>query len=148
MGRVRTLSTPKLLALEHEEAEVIIGDRIGYRVTTTINQVTTESIEFLESGIILNVQPYVDRNGRIMMDIHPEVSTGTITNDGMPNQTTTEVTTQLLADDGQTIFYRWVDAQHSRRPPCGRTVDQQNTLVRALVPEFREKSSSRRKRSC
>ena len=104
MGRVRTLSTPKLLALEHEEAEVIIGDRIGYRVTTTINQVTTESIEFLESGIILNVQPYVDRNGRIMMDIHPEVSTGTITNDGVPNQTTTEVTTQLLADDGQTIF--------------------------------------------
>jgi type II secretory pathway component GspD/PulD (secretin) len=103
-GRVQTLSTPKLLALEHEEAEVVIGDRIGYRVTTTINQVTTESIEFLETGVILRVRSYVDRAGRIMMDIHPEVSTGTISLDGVPNKTSTEVTTQLLADDGQTIF--------------------------------------------
>ena len=59
-GRVHTLSTPKLLALENQEAEVIIGDRQGYAVTTTINQVTTESIEFLESGIILKVIPSVD----------------------------------------------------------------------------------------
>ncbi|MCZ6887600.1 MAG: hypothetical protein O7H39_03815, partial [Gammaproteobacteria bacterium] len=62
-GRVRTLSTPKLLTLEHEEAEVIIGDEIGYRVTTTINQVTTESVEFLETGIIMRVKCYVDRAG-------------------------------------------------------------------------------------
>ena len=54
-GRIRTLSTPKLLALENQEAEVLVGDRRGYAVTTTINQVTTESIEFLESGVILRV---------------------------------------------------------------------------------------------
>ncbi len=102
-GRVRTLSTPKLLALENQNATVVIGDRLGYRLTTTINQVTTESIDFLESGTILNVRPSVDGQGRIMMQIHPEVSTGTIS-DGLPNQTTTEVTTQLLVEDGQTIF--------------------------------------------
>lgn len=102
-GRVRTLSTPKLLALEHEEAEVVIGDRTGYRVTTTINQVTTESVAFLESGVILKVIPFVDQNGQIMMDVHPEVSNATIS-DGIPSLTTTEVTTQFLADDGQTIF--------------------------------------------
>lgn len=102
-GRVRTLSTPKLLALENEEASVIIGDRIGYKVTTTINQVTTESIEFLESGVILKVKPSVDNNDKVMLNIHPEVSTGTITS-GIPSQTTTEVTTQLLVPNGQTIF--------------------------------------------
>ncbi|MEQ8660441.1 MAG: secretin N-terminal domain-containing protein [Gammaproteobacteria bacterium] len=102
-GRVRTLSTPKLLALEHQEAEVVIGDRIGYRVTTTINQVTTESVDFIESGVILKVTPFVDRSGRIMMEIHPEVSTGTVS-DGIPSVTTTEVTTQLLAADGEPIF--------------------------------------------
>ncbi|HBC58626.1 MAG TPA: hypothetical protein DCZ03_15815 [Gammaproteobacteria bacterium] len=103
MGRVRTLSTPKLRALENEEAKVIIGDRIGYRVTTTINQVTTESIEFLESGVILSVTPTVDLQNKILLDIHPEVSTGTI-NDGIPSQTATEVTTQLVVNDGQTVF--------------------------------------------
>jgi len=102
-GRVRTLSTPKLLVLENQEAEVIIGDRIGYKVTTTINQVTTESIEFLESGVILRVSAAVDRAGRVMLDIHPEVSNGTIS-EGIPSQTTTEVTTQMLAEDGQRIF--------------------------------------------
>lgn len=103
-GRVQTLSTPKLLALEHEEAEVVIGDEIGYRVTTTINQISTESVEFLETGVIMRVSSYVDRDGRIMMDIHPEVSSGSVSLDGVPSKRSTEVTTQLLAEDGQTIF--------------------------------------------
>jgi type II secretory pathway component GspD/PulD (secretin) len=102
-NKVRALSTPKLLALEHQEAQVIIGARTGYKTTTTINQVTTENIQFLESGIILNVTPYIDRFGRIMMDIHPEVSSVT-TPAGIPNLTTTEVNTRLLVEDGQTVF--------------------------------------------
>lgn len=103
-GRIRTLSSPKLLALENVEASVIVGDRRGYSVTTTINQVTTESIEFLESGVILRVTPHVDSEGRIMMDIHPEVSTGVVDANGIPSQATTEVTTRLLVDSGDTIF--------------------------------------------
>ena len=103
-GRIRTLSTPKLLALENQEASVIVGDRRGYAVTTTINQVTSESIEFLESGVILRVTPHVDSEGRVMMDIHPEVSTGVVDANGIPSQTTTEVTTRLLVGSGQTVF--------------------------------------------
>ena len=104
-GRVRTLSTPKLLAIENEESSVIIGDRRGYSVTTTINQVTTESVEFLESGVILRVTPYVDDEGQVMMEIHPEVSTGVIDPlTGIPSQTTTEVTTRMIVPDGRTIF--------------------------------------------
>ncbi|MBT8078047.1 MAG: hypothetical protein KJO31_05685 [Gammaproteobacteria bacterium] len=104
-GRVRTLSTPKLLAIENQESSVIVGDRRGYTVTTTINQVTTESIEFLESGVILRVTPSVDADGLIMMDIKPEVSTGSINPlTGIPSQTTTEVETRMLVPNGQTIF--------------------------------------------
>ena len=104
-GRVRTLSSPKLLAVEDQESSVIVGDRRGYSVTTTINQVTTESIEFLESGVILRVTPAVDDSGHVMMDVHPEVSTGIINPlTGIPSQTTTEVTTRMIVPDGQTIF--------------------------------------------
>ena len=102
-GKVQALSTPKLLALEHQEAQVIIGERTGYRVTTTINQVTQESVEFIESGVILKVTPSIDRFGRIMMEIHPEVSKTTL-KDGIPSLTTTEVSTRLLVKDGQTAF--------------------------------------------
>jgi len=124
-GRVRTLSTPKLLALEYEEASVIVGDRRGFKVTTTINQVTTESIEFLESGVILRVTPHVDREGRVMMDIHPEVSTGVVDVNGIPSQTTTEVTTRLLVTSGQTVFIgglikQTVNESRSGVPVLGR----------------------------
>ena len=101
---VRTLSSPNLVTRENTEASVIIGDRQGYRVTTTINQVTTESVEFLESGVILRVLPTVDEFGNIIMQIHPEVSTGFISTDGIPSQQTTEVTTEILTKDGQPIF--------------------------------------------
>jgi len=104
-GRVRTLSSPKLLAVEDKESSVIVGDRRGYSVTTTINQVTTESVEFLESGVILRVTPWVDVDGKILMDIHPEVSTGIINPlTGIPSQTTTEVSTRMIVPDGETIF--------------------------------------------
>jgi type II secretory pathway component GspD/PulD (secretin) len=100
---VRALLTPTLFALENQEAEVLIADRLGYRVTTTINEVTTESVEFLESGVILRLTASVDRDDKILLKIHPEVSNGIVI-DGLPNQTTTEVTTELLVDDGQSVF--------------------------------------------
>ncbi len=104
-GRVRTLSSPKLLAVEDQESSVIVGDRRGYSVVTTVNQVTTESIEFLESGVILRVTPWVDATGKVLLDIHPEVSTGVIDPlTGIPSQATTEVTTRMIVPDGQTIF--------------------------------------------
>ena len=103
-GRLRTISTPKLLAMEGLEAETVVGTEIGYRVTTTINSVTTESIEFLESGVILKVTPTVDRRGRIMLDIFPEVSTGVVSDDGIPSKATTQVSTRMLVPDGKTVF--------------------------------------------
>lgn len=102
-NRVRTLSTPKLLAMENQEARVSIGDSTGFRVTTTINQVTTESIEFLESGVILRVTPTVDQQGRILLKVHPEVSSASL-NAGIPSKKSTEVTTELLSEDGQAVF--------------------------------------------
>lgn len=102
-GRVHTLSTPKLLALENHEASAVIGERVGYKVTTTINQVTTESIQFLETGVILRVVPSIDQRGRVLLNIHPEVSSASVSA-GIPSKKSTEVTTQLLCEDGQSVF--------------------------------------------
>lgn len=102
-GKVRTLATPKLLTLEDQEAVTNVGDKLGYRVTTTINNVTTESIQFIETGIILRVTPSVDASGRIAMKIKPEVSSGSISG-GIPSKKTTEVTTQFVAENGQSIL--------------------------------------------
>jgi type II secretory pathway component GspD/PulD (secretin) len=102
-GRVRTLATPKLLALENQEATTNIGDKLGYRLTTTINNVTSESIQFLETGVILRVTPSVDSDGRIVLRVRPEVSSGSV-QAGIPSKKTTEVSTQMVAEDGQAIL--------------------------------------------
>lgn len=103
-GRVRNLASPKVVTLDNKEAEVIIGDRQGYSVTTTINQVTSETVEFLESGVILRVTPTIDDSGEILLTIHPEVSNGIVDDNGLPSQTTTELTTQFLVPSGRAIF--------------------------------------------
>jgi len=102
-GRVRTLATPKLMTLEHQEASTNIGDKLGFRLTTTINNVTSESIQFLETGVILRVTPSVDNDGRIALRVRPEVSSGSVLG-GIPSKKTTEVSTQLVAEDGQSIL--------------------------------------------
>lgn len=130
-GRVRTLSTPKLLAVENQESSVVIGDRIGYRVTTTINQVTTESVEFLESGVILRVTPNVDEQNRIVLEIHPEVSNGTVA-DGIPTQNTTEVTTRLVAADGETVFIGGLMKSRENKTKSGVPILQHIPLIGRL----------------
>ena len=102
-GRVRTLATPKLLTLENQEAITNIGDKLGYRLTTTINNVTAESIQFLDTGVILRVTPSVDAAGKILLKIRPEVSSGSVSA-GIPSKKTTEVVTQLVANDGQAVL--------------------------------------------
>jgi type II secretory pathway component GspD/PulD (secretin) len=106
-GRVHTLSTPKLLTLENQEANTKVGKNFGYVTTTTANNVTTSTVSYLETGVILKVTPSVDDQGRIMMKIHPEVSSGAVRrvgNNDIPDKNTTEVTTQMLANDGQPIL--------------------------------------------
>ena len=100
---MRTQATPKLLTLENQEATTNIGDKLGYRVTTTLNNITTETIEFLETGVILRVTPSVDSDGRIAMRVRPEVSSGSFLG-GIPSKKTTEVNTQLVAENGQSIL--------------------------------------------
>jgi type II secretory pathway component GspD/PulD (secretin) len=49
------------------------------------------------------VTPSVDADGRIMMKIRPEVSSGSVSA-GIPSKKTTEVNTQLVASDGQPVL--------------------------------------------
>ncbi len=102
-GRIRTLSTPKLLAMENQEAKAVIGDSTGYVVTTTINLVTTQTVQFLESGVILRVTPSIDQQGRILLKVHPEVSSASLAA-GIPSKKSTEVTTEMVCENGQSIF--------------------------------------------
>lgn len=100
---VNALSSPRLLALDNKEAKIIVGDKLGYNVTTTVDNTVLQSVEFLDAGTQLILTPHIVDENRVIMEIHPEISDGIITN-GLPTKTTTEVTTSLMAPNGGTIF--------------------------------------------
>ncbi len=102
-SNVNTLSTPKLVALDKQEAKILVGEKLGYYVTTSTNTATLQSVEFLETGTMLVITPFIMDDGNILMEINPEVSDGEVIL-GLPSETTASVTTTMITRHGGTIF--------------------------------------------
>ena len=100
---VTVMANPKLLVVNKARGEFIVGDRDGYATTTITEGIATETVEFLETGTQLVVRPFVASDGYIRMEIHPEDSSGGISDTGLPFEATTECTTNILIKDGHTI---------------------------------------------
>jgi type IV pilus assembly protein PilQ len=100
------LANPKILAINKQEGSLLIGRKIGYVSATTQNQTsTTQQVTFLETGTRLVFRPYIGDNGYIRMTIYPKDSTGEVDKTtGVPNETTTELMSNVLVKDGQTLI--------------------------------------------
>lgn len=99
------LANPKILAVNKQEGSVLIGRKLGFFDTTTQNQSgsTTQSVSFLNTGTQLVFRPYIGNDGYIRMDIYPKDSEGNIKANGIPDETTTELRTNVMVRDGQTV---------------------------------------------
>jgi len=100
---VTVLASPKLLVVNKQRGEVLIGKRDGYITTTVTETAETQTVEFLETGTSLVVRPFIGRDRHIRMEIHPEDSDGGVTAAGLPHEDTTEVTSNVIVRDGHTI---------------------------------------------
>ncbi len=99
---VTVIANPKLMIINKQRGEVLVGRRDGYITTTTTDTTTMQTVEYLETGTKLLVRPFVAKDKYIRLEIHPEDSDGGVSN-GLPSQTTTEVTSNILVKDGHTI---------------------------------------------
>jgi len=103
---VTVLANPKILALNKQEGSVLIGRKLGYRESTSISAAGTETkgtVKFLPTGTQLVFRPYIGNDGYIRMDIYPKDSTAEPDDDGVPQETTTELQTNILVKDGETV---------------------------------------------
>jgi type II secretory pathway component GspD/PulD (secretin) len=96
------LANPKVLVLNKQRGEVMVGRRDGYKTVITTETTTIESVQFLETGTRLIFRPFVGTDGYIRLEIHPEDSTGGLTDTGLPFEETAEVTTNIVVKDGTT----------------------------------------------
>lgn len=118
------LANPKILALNKQKGEVIVGRKDGYYTTTVTQSSTTQTVEFLDTGTRLIFRPFIGDDGYVRMEIHPEDSSGGLTASNLPFKVTTEVTSNIMVQDGHTIvigglFRESSDSSHSQVPGLG-----------------------------
>lgn len=113
-GDVKTISRPRIAAIDNAEAKIIVGTRKPY-TTSTVSQgsssttVTAENVEFIETGVKLSVTPQVNKDGFVTMKIRPEVSSAdtsveTPSHNKIPIVQTSEAETTVKVKDGTMIM--------------------------------------------
>ncbi len=115
IGETKILSSPRITALNNQEAKILVGTKDAYITSTTSQSgetaVTSQSVNFVDVGIKLYVTPTVNRDGFVTMKIKPEISSAertNLTSEGqitqVPIVTTSEIETSIVVKDGVTII--------------------------------------------
>jgi general secretion pathway protein D len=108
---LRVLSSPNLLVLNNGTARLQVGDQVPIASQSSTSNLapgapTVNSINYKDTGVILNVTPRVNASGLVLLDISEEVSQAGSTSTSSLNSPTIaqrRVTSSLAVKDGQTI---------------------------------------------
>lgn len=106
IGDINVIATPRVMVLNKQKADILIGEQLGYVSTTMTETASTQSVSFLEVGAQLRLRPYISADGLIRMEVHPELSTGAVKIDSgftLPNKEVTQVTSNIMVRDGCTV---------------------------------------------
>lgn len=103
----KLLANPRILVLDNETALFDIITEHPYVEKTITSGSVTETVQFKEVGIKLEVTPHIARNGMLRLNIAPEfgvvVSQVTVSSSNVPVVDKRKVNTIALVQDGQTV---------------------------------------------
>jgi general secretion pathway protein D len=115
---VKVLSSPSVVVLDNQPATLLVGDQVPVETgtanvlaaTTAASTTVVNSINYINTGVILRVLPRVNVNGNVTLDIEQEVSgvVGGQSNSGTPNLTPTvsqrQIKSAVAVASGQTVL--------------------------------------------
>ena len=73
-NKAKLLATPRISTINEKEAEIFVGDRVPYTVTTISGGVATTDVRFVEPGIRLRITPSIIEDNFVVIKVEPEVS--------------------------------------------------------------------------
>jgi general secretion pathway protein D len=90
-SNVNILSTPQILTLNNEEAEVKIGSNVPYTTSTRVDTagLPINSFDYRDVGVTLKVKPSINRDGFVYLNIQQEVTQ--VTKDVVSTSSTTQI---------------------------------------------------------
>ena len=100
------IAAPRLLVLNKHRADIQIGKEQGYVSTTITETAASQSVEFLQTGTLLRIRPFVTGDNMIRLEVHPELSDGEVRELAgftVPQKDITQVTTNVLVPNGTTV---------------------------------------------
>lgn len=109
---VNILSTPQILTMNNEEAEVIVGENRPYLTSTRVDSAGNpiNTYDYRDVGVKLKVKPYINKDGLVYLNIYQEVTQVTTATIGagtnvQPAPTTLKRSTKTTVGvkDAQTI---------------------------------------------
>jgi len=127
-GNTKILSRPRIMAINNQEAKVMVGSREAYvsqsQSQSDVTTVTSESIQFIDVGVKLNVVPTVNKDGFVTMKIKPEVSSvrttlTTALKSTVPIVETSEAETSVRVKDGTMIMIAGLMKEEKRDDRTG-----------------------------
>jgi type II secretion system protein D len=82
-GRIEILSRPQLQTLDGQLADILVGQSVPFVTGSAISALgtVTPTISYRSVGVLLQVTPRISPDGKVIMRVHPEVSsvaTGTV----------------------------------------------------------------------
>jgi general secretion pathway protein D len=107
---VNVLSTPTLLAIDNKEASIMVGGREPVPTgsySTGISTGVLSTINYEDTGIILNLIPHINAGGLVRMEVQQTIrrlgQNRVVAGTTAPSFDERNVTTSLLAQDGSTV---------------------------------------------
>jgi general secretion pathway protein D len=135
-SKVKTLSAPSVMVTDNGLAQFQVGTEVPIPTSSTPSGVQSggstlfaQTIQFRNTGVILQVKPQINEGGNVTLDISQEISQAGTNNVSAlttaPVIGKSAVTSQIVVEDGQTIaiggFIRENnDIEKSRVPLVGR----------------------------
>jgi len=102
------LSTPNLVALDNEEAKIVIGENVpfvtgSYTTNNSSSSNPFQTVERKDVGLTLRVKPQVGEGGTVRMTVYQENSAlneNTLSNNNGPTTSKSSIETTVVVDDG------------------------------------------------
>jgi len=125
---VKVLSSPQVLVLDNEAARLQVGNLVPYLTSASQSAISPNapvinSIDYRETGVILEVTPRVNSGGLVTLDIAQEVSDvvpgASTAGINSPTFSQRNVSSRVVVQDGQTVGLAGLIRDSSSRTNSG-----------------------------
>jgi general secretion pathway protein D len=133
---VKILSNPSLVVVDNGDASFEVGDQVpvttGSATVLSANNAIVNTVDYVNTGVILHVQPHVNYNGSVLLDIDQLVSTVPQNNTSLtPTISQREVKSSISVISGQTVLLAGMIQDQQQKSRAGVPILSQLPYVGA-----------------